>query len=174
VHPGTIHGDLTTRVGSHCFILAGAHIAHDCQLGDHVTLINSATLGGHVSIGHHAMLGGLSAVHQFVRIGPHAFVGGMTGVADDVIPFGLVLGNRAALSGLNIVGLRRAGFSREEIHELRKAYRMLFSVEGTLLERIEDVEKMFTGNETVQSILEFIRTPADRPLCMPRNGTASV
>ena len=102
------------------------------RLGDNVTLVNGATLGGHVTIGEGAIIGGLSAVHQFVRIGAYAFVGGMSGVAADLIPFGMAIGNRANLCGLNIVGLKRKGFPREQIHELRQAYRMLFSSEGTL------------------------------------------
>src|SRR5208337_5324318 len=136
---GTEGGGNVTRVGSHCLFLAGAHVAHDCQIGDHVILVNNATLAGHVTVEEHAILGGLSAVHQWVRIGAHAFAGGMSGVENDVIPFGMVLGNRAELAGLNIVGLKRHGFDREQIHALRQAYRMLFSQEGTLQERLDDV-----------------------------------
>ena len=131
---------MATKVGANCLLMIGAHVAHDCELGDNVTLVNGATLGGHVTIGEGAIIGGLSAVHQFVRIGAYAFVGGMSGIAADVIPFGMAIGNRANLCGLNIVGLKRKGFPREQIHELRQAYRMLFSSEGTLKERLEDVE----------------------------------
>ena len=131
---------MATKVGANCFLMIGSHIAHDCQIGDNVTLVNGATLGGHVSIGEGAIIGGLSAVHQYVRIGAYAFVGGMSGIAADVIPFGMAIGNRANLCGLNIVGLKRKGFPREQIHELRQAYRMLFASEGTLMERLEDVE----------------------------------
>jgi UDP-N-acetylglucosamine acyltransferase len=108
-------------------------------------------------------------VHQFVRIGAYAFVGGMSGVENDVIPFGMVLGNRAHLAGLNIIGLKRHGFEREQIHELRKAYRMLFATEGTLKERLEDVEKMFSDNVHVQRVVEFIKAETSRSLCVPRN-----
>ena len=135
------------------------------SIGDHVILVNNATLAGHVTVGDHAILGGLCAVHQFVRIGAYAFVGGMSGVENDVIPFGMVLGNRAHLSGLNIVGLKRHGFPREQIHELRQAYRMLFASEGTLMERLEDVEKMFPANPLVRQIVEFINVPF-RPLLL--------
>jgi UDP-N-acetylglucosamine acyltransferase len=170
INPGTEGGGLVTRVGSHCLLMVGAHVAHDCQVGDHVILVNNATLAGHVAIGDHAILGGLCAVHQFVRIGAYGFVGGMSGVEKDVIPFGMVLGNRAYLSGLNIVGLKRHGFPRDQIHELRQAYRMLFSSEGTLMERLEDVENMFASNPLVRQITEFIKSHSDRSFCVPNNN----
>jgi UDP-N-acetylglucosamine acyltransferase len=94
----------------------------------------------------------------------------MSGVENDVIPFGMALGNRAHLAGLNIVGLKRQNFDREQIHSLRKAYRMLFATEGTLLERLEDVEKMFDDDSQVQRILQFIKAESSRSLCVPRNG----
>jgi len=172
INPGTEGGGGVTRVGSNCLLMVGAHIAHDCQLSNHVILVNNATLAGHVTVGEHAILGGLCAVHQFVRIGAFAFVGGMSGVENDLIPYGMALGNRAVLAGLNIVGLRRHGFQREQIHELRQAYRMLFASEGTLMERLEDVDKMFASNVLVQSIVSFVRAQSDRSLCVPRNGTA--
>jgi UDP-N-acetylglucosamine acyltransferase len=166
---GTEGGCHVTRVGNHGLFLAGAHVAHDCQIGDHVILVNNATLAGHVTVEDHAILGGLCAVHQWVRIGAHAFVGGMSGVENDVIPFGMALGNRANLAGLNIVGLKRHGFDREQIHALRKAYRLLFSQEGTLQERLDDVDKMFPGEEAVQRIVTFMRAKADRAFCVPRS-----
>ncbi len=170
MNPGTADGGMLTEVGSHGLFMVGSHVAHDCKVGDHVIFANNATLGGHCRVEDHAILGGLCAVHQWVRIGAHAFVGGMSGVENDVIPFGMVLGNRAALAGLNIVGLKRRGFEREQIHNLRKAYRLLFSSEGTLLERLEDVDKMFLDDTNVRRIVDFIRTASDRALCMPRNG----
>ncbi len=166
---GTEGGGHVTRVGSHGLFLAGAHVAHDCEIGDHVILVNNATLAGHVTVGDHAILGGLSAVHQWVRIGAYAFVGGMSGVENDVIPFGMVLGNRAALAGLNIVGLKRQGFDREQIHALRQAYRLLFSQDGTLQERLHDVEKMFPADAAVQRIVAFMRAKADRSFCVPKS-----
>jgi len=170
VNPGTEGGHMATRLGSNCLLMIGAHVAHDCELGDNVTLVNSATLGGHVSIGDGAIIGGLSAVHQFVRIGAYAFIGGMSGIAADVIPFGMAIGNRANLCGLNIVGLRRKGFPREQIHELRQAYRMLFASEGTLMERLEDVESMFSANPLVKQIIDFIKTQSERSFCVPNNA----
>ncbi|MGH6736304.1 MAG: acyl-ACP--UDP-N-acetylglucosamine O-acyltransferase [Methyloceanibacter sp.] len=169
INPGTEGGEMATRVGSNCLLMIGAHVAHDCQIGDNVTLVNGVTLGGHVSIGEGAIIGGLSAVHQFVRIGAYSFVGGMSGVAADLIPFGMALGNRANLSGLNIVGLKRKGFPREQIHELRQAYRMLFSSEGTLKERLEDVESMFAKNPLAKQIIDFIKSDSDRSFCVPNN-----
>ncbi len=166
---GTEGGGHVTRIGSHGLFLAGAHVAHDCQIGDHVILVNNATLAGHVSVEDHAILGGLCAVHQWVRIGAHAFIGGMSGVENDVIPFGMVLGNRASLAGLNIVGLKRHGFEREQIHALRKSYRLLFSQEGTLQERLDDVDKMFPDEPAVQRIVTFMRAKADRAFCVPRS-----
>ncbi len=153
--------------------MVGAHVAHDCRIGNHVILVNNATLGGHVLVGDHAILGGLCAVHQFVRIGARAFVGGMSGVEKDVIPFGMVIGNRAHLSGLNIVGLKRQGFPREQIHELRQAYRMLFASEGTLKERLEDVENMFAANPLVREIVDFIKSDSDRSFCVPSNNVSA-
>lgn len=173
INPGTEGGGLVTRIGSHCLLLTGAHVAHDCQIGNNVILVNNATLAGHVSIGDHAILGGLCAVHQFARIGAYAFVGGMSGVEKDVIPFGMVLGNRAHLSGLNIIGLKRHGFPREQIHELRQAYRMLFASEGTLKERLEDVDKMFPANPLVRQIVEFISSHSDRSFCVPNNNVSA-
>jgi UDP-N-acetylglucosamine acyltransferase len=166
---GTEGGGHVTRIGSHGLFLAGAHVAHDCQIGNHVILVNNATLAGHVTVEDHAILGGLCAVHQFVRVGAYAFVGGMSGVESDVIPFGMVLGNRASLAGLNIVGLKRQGFDREQIHTLRKAFGLLFSQQGTLQERLDDVEKMFPGDAPVQRIAAFMRAKTDRSFCVPRN-----
>jgi UDP-N-acetylglucosamine acyltransferase len=170
INPGTEGGHMATKVGANCLLMIGAHVAHDCELGDNVTLVNGATLGGHVTIGEGAIIGGLSAVHQFVRIGSYAFVGGMSGIPADLIPFGMAIGNRANLCGLNIVGLKRKGFPREQIHELRQAYRMLFSSEGTLMERLEDVEQMFSSNPLTKQIIDFIKTESDRSFCVPNNA----
>lgn len=168
LNPGTRGGGMVTKVGDHCLLLAGSHVAHDCQLGDHVILVNGGTLGGHVVIDDYAIVGGLSAVHQFVRIGRHAMIGGMSGVEQDVIPYGLVAGNRAHLNGLNLVGLKRRGFSREDIHKLRAAYRLLFAAEGTMQERMVDVAQLFPDSPLVQELITFIRTPSSRGLCQPQ------
>jgi UDP-N-acetylglucosamine acyltransferase len=168
INPGTEGGGMVTEVGNHCLLMAGAHVAHDCRVGNHVILANCGTLAGHIEVGDYAFLGGLSAVHQFVRIGSGAMIGGMSGVEGDVIPFGLVMGNRAHLSGLNIVGLKRRGFSREQIHSLRAAYRLLFAPEGTLQERVADVAELYADNELVGMILKFMQSDTQRSFCTPR------
>ena len=170
INPGTERGHMTTKVGSGCFLMIGSHIAHDCDVGNNVTMVNGATLAGHVSVGDGAILGGLSAVHQFVRIGAYSFIGGMSGIPADVIPFGMAIGNRANLCGLNIIGLKRKGFPREQIHELRQAYRMLFSNEGTLMERIEDVESIFGSNPLTRQVIDFMKTESERSFCVPNNA----
>lgn len=168
INPGTEGGGMLTSIGSNCLIMACAHVGHDCRVGNNVILVNNATLGGHVSVGDHAILGGLAAVHQWVRIGPHAMLGGLSGLENDLIPFGSALGDRARLGGLNLVGLKRRGFEREAIHRLRAAYRMLFSEEGTLMERVADVAQMFADEPLVMEVVEFIRGASDRALCTPR------
>ena len=168
MNPGTEGGGMVTRVGNNGLFMVSAHVAHDCIVGDHVVMANSAALAGHVEIGDYAILGGLSAVHQFVRIGEHAMIGGMSGVDQDVIPYGSAMGERAKLSGLNIIGLKRRGFSRHDIHELRKAYRMLFAEEGNMTERLADVAESFLENEAVMDIVEFIGSESSRAVCQPK------
>jgi UDP-N-acetylglucosamine acyltransferase len=172
MNPGTEGGGMVTRVGDGCLFMVGCHVAHDCRIGNHVILANNATLGGHVQIGDYAILGGLAAVHQFVRIGHHAMIGGMSGVEQDVIPYGSVMGDRARLSGLNIVGLKRRGFSRDNIHALRTAYRLLFAQEGAINERLDDVTEMFGNNETVMEVVSFMRAESARGVCQPKSGNA--
>jgi len=168
MNPGTAKGGMETRIGNDCLFMAGSHVAHDCFVGDHVILANNATLGGHVTVGDYAILGGLSAVHQFARIGRHAIVGGMSGVENDVIPYGSVMGDRARLGGLNVIGLKRRNFAKQDIHQLRTAYRMLFAEEGTLVERIDDVAEMFGDNEEIMEIVTFMRADSSRGLTQPR------
>jgi UDP-N-acetylglucosamine acyltransferase len=168
MNPGTTGGGSETRVGARCVLLANAHVAHDCKLGDDVILSNNVMLGGHCKIGDFAILSGGSAAHQFVRIGAHAFIGGLAGVEHDVIPFGMALGNRAALAGLNFVGLKRRGFDREAIHELRRLYRLLFASDGTLKERVAALSEEFGERAEARMILDFIRDGGDRAICMPR------
>jgi UDP-N-acetylglucosamine acyltransferase len=170
MNPGTAGGGMLTRIGDHGLFMVGAHVAHDCTLGDHVILANNATLGGHVTIEDHAILGGLSAVHQFCRIGAHAMVGGMSGVEQDVIPFGSVMGNRARLAGLNVIGLRRRGFSKDQVQTLRTAYRLLFAEEGTMSERLADAAAMYRDNSAVMEIVHFIQAESSRSICQPRAG----
>jgi UDP-N-acetylglucosamine acyltransferase len=173
MNPGTEGGGMVTRVGDGCLFMVGVHVAHDCQLGDNVIMANNATLAGHVVIGDGAVFGGLSAVHQFVRVGRYAMVGGVTGVERDVIPFGSVLGDRARLSGLNLIGMQRHGFSRDEIQALRTAYQMLFQAEnsGTFADRLAEVAKRFPDVRTVREVLDFIAVESPRGLTQPKpNG----
>jgi UDP-N-acetylglucosamine acyltransferase len=164
---GTKDGGGVTRVGDRGFFMVYAHVGHDCQVGNDVIFANGATLAGHVVVGDFVFIGGISAVHQRVRIGPHAMIGGNSGLRGDVIPFGLASGSYAALGGLNIVGLRRRKFPREQVHALRRAYRDLFSGPGTLAARLDRVEAEFNGDAAVAEVVAFIRTAKDRPLCLP-------
>ena len=173
MNPGTQGGGMVTKVGDNCLFMVGCHVAHDCIVGNHVIMANNATLGGHVQIGDHAVLGGLCAIHQFVRIGPYAMIGGMSGVEQDVIPYGSVMGDRARLSGLNIVGMKRHGISRENIHALRTAYRLLFAQEGALNERLDDAIEMFSGNTPVMEIVNFMRAESVRGVCQAKAGNAA-
>ncbi len=170
MNPGTLGGGGVTRVGDDGLFMIGIHVAHDCKVGNHVVMANNATLAGHVEVGDYAILGGLAAVHQYVRIGRHAMIGGMSGVEGDVIPYGLVMGDRARLSGLNIVGLKRRGFSREDIHALRTAYRLLFAQEGTMAERLEDVTELYARSGPVMDLVGFIRIDSARPIVQPKDG----
>lgn len=173
INPGTQGGGNITKIGDNCLFMVGSHIAHDCIVGDHVILANNATLAGHVTVGDFAIIGGLSAIHQFVRIGKHAMIGGMSGIENDVIPYGSAMGERASLAGLNLLGLKRRGFEREEIHTLRTAYRLLFASEGTLEERIEDTSEQFGESELVSAVLDFIKTESSRALCHPKETKAA-
>jgi UDP-N-acetylglucosamine acyltransferase len=167
MNPGTTGGGMVTRIGDDCLFMVGAHVAHDCQIADHVIMANNATLAGHVVIDDYAFLGGLCAVHQFVRIGKHAMIGGMSGVERDVIPYGQAMGNRARLTGLNIIGMQRRGFSREDIQGLRNAYQFLFHSPGTLRDRVSETAERFAGIGPVEDIIRFIRADSSRAICQP-------
>lgn len=170
MNPGTEGGGMATRIGDDCLFMAAAHVAHDCIIGNHVILANNATLAGHVMVGDYAIIGGLSGVHQFVRIGAHAMIGGATGVESDVIPYGTVKGERGHLAGLNTVGMERRGFGKDQIRELRTAYRMLFAPEGTMAERLDEVARLYEGQELVTEVLDFIRAKTSRSLCQPEQA----
>jgi UDP-N-acetylglucosamine acyltransferase len=161
-----------TRVGDRCFLMTASHIAHDCQVGNGVVMANQATLGGHVMVQDRAIIGGLAAIHQFTRVGEQAMIGGMSGIAEDVIPFGMAVGNRARLMGLNLVGLKRGGVSRPEIHAMRAAFRHLFDDGVTLAERLEQAAAQYHDNPRVLKIIEFIKAPSKRGLCRPKPAHA--
>jgi UDP-N-acetylglucosamine acyltransferase len=172
MNPGTEGGGLVTKVGDNCLFMVGSHIAHDCMIGDNVIMANNATLGGHVVVGDYAVIGGMSAVHQFIRIGKFAVIGGMSGVDSDVIPYGRVKGERAFLAGLNLTGLERGGFDKEQIKKLQKAFKSLFSEEGTMEQRLENIEVNYAQDELIQSIIEFARNKDRFPLCQPQKKAA--
>lgn len=159
-----------TEIGDKCFFMVGTHVGHDCKVGNNVTLANNAVLGGHVVVEDHVFIGGNAAVHQFVRIGESVMIAGVTGVAADIIPYGFCVGQRGVLDGLNIVGLRRRGFSRVDIHNLRQAYRALFLVRGVFKERVEAVAQAFGSDPLVAQVIKFIRDGGSRSLMKPLVG----
>ncbi len=172
MNPGTETGAMKTVVGNNNLFMMSTHVAHDCVIGNNVIMANNATLGGHVTVGDHALIGGLAAVHQFVRIGAYAVIGGMSGVESDVIPYGRVKGERAFLAGLNLIGLERNGFSKEQIKNLQRAFNQLFGDEGTMDQRIEMVSSDFNTDQAVQEIIDFARGKTRFPLCAPSKKAA--
>lgn len=169
INCGTPHGGGITRIGNNCYFMVGAHIAHDCDVGNHVIMANCATLGGHVSVGDRAVFGGLSAVLQHVRIGHHAMIGGLSAVVQDVIPFGLVKGERAKLSGLNIVGLQRSQIAHGDLRKLQRFFNQLFmSDEGTFDERLAAAESELASNALAAEIMAFARSPSRHGLLASR------
>ncbi|WP_193335701.1 acyl-ACP--UDP-N-acetylglucosamine O-acyltransferase [Devosia beringensis] len=173
INPGTEGGGMLTRIGNDCLLMACAHVAHDSIIGNKVIMANYVGIAGHCQIGDNVIFGGSSVVHQFTRVGAHAFVGAHSMIDGDLIPFGMAVGNRAALTGLNLVGLKRRKFDREAIHRLRAAYRQIFSNEGTLRERVEDAADLFKDDALVQEVVAFIMAASDRPILTPRNGPAA-
>ncbi len=170
INPGTSGGGLITSIGNNCLLMVGCHVAHDCKIENNVILVNNASLAGHVTIEDFAIIGALSGVHQFCRIGKHSMIGAMSGIDSDVIPYGTVVGNRAFLSGLNIIGLKRRGFSKDIIQDLKKAYGVLFvSNEGTISDRIKEVSEDFSKNIPVMEIVDFLTKEKSRSICKPRN-----
>jgi len=169
INPGTVTGSVVTKIGDDCLFMVGAHVAHDCVVGNHVILANNATLAGHVEVGDGAILGGLSAVHQFVKIGRGAMIGGMSGVEADVIPYGLVMGERASLHGFNLVGLQRGGVSKALTKEILLGFKDLFDKDGTFEEKKAKVRKEYSKNKLMIEILDFIDAgERHRALCIPK------
>ncbi len=166
MQPGSPDGGNVTVVGDNGLFMIGTHIAHDCHVGNNVIMSNNATLAGHVKVGNNVIIGGLSAVHQFSRIGSHAMVGGMCGITRDVIPFSLIsFGN---LEGVNIVGLKRRGFSLQTINNLRLAVSEIFKGEGTLSDRVAKVAETYADCEPVQEIVAFMQTDYKRGFMQPK------
>jgi UDP-N-acetylglucosamine acyltransferase len=173
INTGTEDGLGVTRIGDRCMLMVGSHVGHDCVVGSNVVFANNAVLGGHVVVGDHVFFGGQCAVHQFVRIGEGAMVSGLSGAASDVIPYGFVFGTPTGmLGGLNIVGLRRRGVARADMHRLRRAYRTLFFGEGQFAERVHAVARDYPDDPLVGKIVAFIRAGGSRSLMKahPREG----
>lgn len=164
---GTPQGAGVTVVGSHGLFMTGAHVGHDCVVADQVVMANNATLGGHARIGTKVFLGGLAAVHQNGRVGQGAIVGGLAAVTRDVIPYGSAWGNHARLHGLNLIGLKRKGYGKDQVRRLLAAYRDLFEGSGTFAERLEAVEGGYADLPEIMEIVAFIREDGKRPLCLP-------
>ena len=172
IHPGTLTGGSVTKVGSRGLFMVGVHIAHDCIVGDDVVFANHATLGGHVVVEDFVTIGGLSGIHQFVRIGAYSMIGALSGVKSDVIPFGIVIGERARLCGLNLIGLKRRGFTKQTINVLREAYRSLFEPEPeekpTLFQdRLQIVIDEYKDVPEIKVLIDFIQSESHRNICMP-------
>lgn len=159
------HGE--TRIGDNGNFLAFTHVAHDCIVGNNVTMANGAVLAGHCEIGDFVTIAGLSAVHQFTRIGHHAFIGGKTGIEGDVIPFGMVVGNRGRLRGLNIVGMKRSGMARSDIHAMRKALRIIFNPASPVSENIEVARLEFGSSAAVIDVISFMTERGKRHFTVP-------
>ncbi|MFN7055515.1 acyl-ACP--UDP-N-acetylglucosamine O-acyltransferase [Hyphomonas sp.] len=166
-HSGSPKSGGVTRVGTGCYVMVGAHIAHDCRIGNNVVMANNVSLAGHIEVGDHVWFGGSAAVHQFTRIGRNAFIGGGAILVEDVIPFGSVVGNHAKLAGLNVVGLRRRGFSKSDMHTIRAAYRAIFEGEGLFQDRLAAAAETYAAQPLAMELIDFIREGGDRPICKP-------
>ncbi len=168
VNPGTAGGGSKTVIGNNCLFMISSHIAHDCKIGNNVIIANNVPLGGHVTIEDSVIIGGNSAVQQFTRIGRLAMIGGMTGVLKDVIPFGLSIGNRNFLQGLNLIGLRRHRYDNQKILGLDKAYKDLFSSKN-IHQNLSKINGEYKDNELVDEVIKFIEKDKKRPICSPQN-----
>ncbi|WP_029039990.1 acyl-ACP--UDP-N-acetylglucosamine O-acyltransferase [Cucumibacter marinus] len=169
LNPGTEGGGMETTVGDDCLLMVGAHVAHDCHVGSNVILANNVTLAGHVTIEDHAIISGLVGIIQFLRIGKHAFVGAQACIRKDVLPYAMVSGNPPYMSGINVVGLKRRGFTRTQIHTLRAAYKKLFTISGPMHQRAEALAKDVENPEDIAEILAFLDGPNGRAYCTPRS-----
>jgi UDP-N-acetylglucosamine acyltransferase len=163
-HRGTAGGGGITLIGDNCLLMAYAHVAHDCKVGNQVILANGIAMAGHVTIEDHVSIGGLSAIHQFTRIGIHAYVGGASAVSKDVPPYGMAVGNRARLYGVNSIGLQRKGFSPEAIDKIKKAYRLLLSSNLNVTQAIAQIETEIADSPEVRYLLDFIKN-SSRGIC---------
>jgi UDP-N-acetylglucosamine acyltransferase len=174
MNTGTEDGGGITRVGDKSMFMVGSHVGHDCSVGSNVTLANSVLLAGHVSIDDGTFIGGGSAIHQFTRVGEGVMIAGLSGVAADIIPYALVVGHRAAIGGLNVVGLRRRKLSRTDLHRLRDAYRELFEDEGEFKSRAAEFSAKYAADPILGKIVEFLSVKTKRPLMRYVHGAGRV
>ena len=168
INPGTEQGGGVTRIGDNNLFMVYCHVAHDCLISNNIVLANNVQVGGHVTIQNNAIVGGSCAIHQFSRIGESAMIGGMTGVLSDIIPFGLSMGNRNNLMGLNLIGLRRSKVSNENIKKIQLAYEIIFKT-PSFRENIDGLNSDLKNNEFVKKILNFINSDKKRPISLPPN-----
>ena len=168
INPGTSGGGGQTIIGDNCLFMVSSHVAHDCFVGNSVILANNVPLGGHAHIEDNVVIGGNSAVQQFTRVGKMAMIGGMCGVVKDVIPYGMAFGNRCALQGLNLIGLRRKNIPNKEILSLSEAYKDIFKTEN-LSENLANLDNKFKDNTLVQDVVNFINKDKKRPICSPHS-----
>ena len=168
INPGTEQGGGVTKIGNNNLFMVYCHVAHDCTVSNNIVLANNVQVGGHVSIQNNAIIGGSCAVHQFSRIGESSMIGGMTGVLSDVIPFGLSLGNRNSLAGLNLIGLRRAKVSNENIKIIQEAYNIIFK-SSNFRSNIENLKSDIKKNQFVSKIIDFINSDKKRAIAVPEN-----
>ena len=166
INPGTEQGGGITRIGDNNLLMVYCHVAHDCKLSSNIVLANNVQVGGHVIIEKNAIVGGSCAIHQFSRIGESSMIGGMTGVLSDVIPFGLSMGNRNNLMGLNLIGLRRSKVSNENIKKIQSAYDKIFK-STKFRENIDSLDIDLKENEFIKKIIKFINSDKKRPISLP-------
>lgn len=170
IHPGTKGDKMITKIGNNNLLMVNTHIAHDCIIGNNCIFANNATLAGHVHVGNYAVIGGMSAIHQFVHIGKHSMIGGMTGVEKDVIPYGVVVEPRnTSLEGINLIGLKRRNFTKNEINNLRHFYKEVFCADGNnLFEIVESIKNKYDNSKVIKDIIKFLTTDSKRHITVKK------
>ncbi len=170
VHPGTGKEKALTKIGAHCLLMLSSHVGHDCSIGEHVIISNGSQIGGHCQVNKYAIIGGMCAIHQFCRVGEYAFTAGGAIIVQDVIPFGMAVGNQAHHAGLNIVGLKRNKFSSAEIRHIHAAYTEIFHGEGEWAARLSAAKEKYADMPHIQRMLDFILEPSERGICSARGA----
>ena len=171
IHRGAAVGSMTTIIGDNNFLLAYSHVAHDCVLGNNIIIASGSLIGGHAEIGDHVYMGANSGIKQYVRVGAQAMIGATSGVLSDVIPFGTVIGGQAFLAGLNVIGMKRRGYSKAEINQLKTVYKYLFFGEGVFSDRLEEAESLYGDQKAAQQVFQFIRDGGTKSLCHPEKNS---